>query len=287
MQHQRRWFARPDRCPAIVPQAAQGREEIHHVESFLGPQAVWPHARTARNTTAAGRPAVEALEDRLLPTTFHVTSLLDDGSAGTLRWAVGQANTNPGSDAIDFQISGTVSLSGQLPAFTDAATTTVIGPSGGITLDAHGASGILVVQPGASVALTGLTLAHGNGFQGGGVFNDGTLSLTNCIISGNTAGLDGGIYNDYSGTLTLANCTVSGNSASSAAGIWNSGTLTLTNSTLSGNNASAGGGIINGGTLTLTNSTLSGNSASNTGGGLYNFQGTASLTNCTPLRSNT
>ena len=240
--------------------------------------------RTVRNTAAAGRPGVEALEDRLVPTTFHVTSVLDDGSAGTLRWAVGQANANPGPDSIDFQVSGTVLLSGQLPAFTDAATTTVTAPSGGITLDAHGASSIIFVQRGASVGLTGLTLVHGSsGSQGGGVFNEGTLSLTDCTISGNTAaGFGGGVYNTPSSTLTLASCTVSGNSAYAAGGIWNNGTLTLTNSTLSGNSASLGGGILNFGPLTLTNSTLSGNSAtSGSGGGLYNFQGPASLTNCT------
>ena len=42
------------------------------------------------------RPTVLALEDRRLLSTFTVTSTLDNGSAGTLRWAVGQANSAGG-----------------------------------------------------------------------------------------------------------------------------------------------------------------------------------------------
>jgi hypothetical protein len=34
---------------------------------------------------ARRRLQVEALEDRLVPAAYHVSSLLDDGSAGTLR----------------------------------------------------------------------------------------------------------------------------------------------------------------------------------------------------------
>ena len=51
--------------------------------------------------------------------------------------------------------------------------------------------------------------------------------------------MGGGIYND--GTLTVDN--FSGNSASSG-GIFNGGTLTVSNSTFSGNSADHGGGGI-------------------------------------------
>jgi hypothetical protein len=37
-----------------------------------------------------------------VPSTFTVLNTLDDGSAGSLSWAVGQANANGGDDAIDF-----------------------------------------------------------------------------------------------------------------------------------------------------------------------------------------
>jgi hypothetical protein len=125
------------------------------------------------------------------------------------------------------------------------------------------------------------------------IVNRGTLTLTNSMVSDNTAdGGDGIIVNSRggivnSGTLTLTNSTVSGNTAdSTGGGIYNTGTLTLTNSTVSQNEGHAGGGIYNyGGTLTLTNSTVSGNSAGLKrtqyyGGGIYN-DGVLTLTNTT------
>jgi len=52
----------------------------------------------SRSSPARRRPRLEALEDRLVPAAYHVTSLGDDGSAGTLRDAITQANANPGPD---------------------------------------------------------------------------------------------------------------------------------------------------------------------------------------------
>jgi hypothetical protein len=229
-----------------------------------------PVTRPIRKAVARFRPRVEALEARLTPTTFHVTSLLDDGSAGTLRAAINQANANPGADTIDFQVSGTISLKGgNLPAFTDAARTSVTGPAGGLTLDAHGTSRIFQVNLGASAALRGLTLANGSADQGGGIYNSGTLSLTDCTLSHNAAsGTGGGIYN--TGTLSLTSCTLAGNAGHSGGAIEVFGSVSLTNCTLAGNSASdTGGGIRNGGMLSITNCTLAGNSAQS-GGGITN-----------------
>ena len=118
---------------------------------------------------------------------------------------------------------------------------------GGLTIDASGQSCVLSITNGADVSLIGLRLTRGS-----------------------TTGYGGGIYNE-SGTLTLTNCMVVGNSAQySGGGIYsNRGTLTLTNSTVVGNSArDSGGGIYSsGGTLTLTNSTVVGNSTRNRGGG--------------------
>jgi hypothetical protein len=93
--------------------------------------------------------------------------------------------------------------------------------------------------------------------------------LTDSTLSGNRAGLHGGgIANN--GTLTLTTCTLSGNYAPfrDGGGIDNTAMVTLTNCTLSGNHTESdlggGGGIANGGTLTLTNCSLARNSA---GGG--------------------
>jgi hypothetical protein len=115
--------------------------------------------------------------------------------------------------------------------------------------------------------------------SGGGVLNEGILTLLNGTVTGNAGG---GLFN-Y-GTLTLLNSTVSGNTADWGGGLYNHGMLTLTNSTVSGNTADWGGGLYNiyDSTMTLINSTVSGNTASYDGGGLSNhYVGTMTLINST------
>jgi parallel beta-helix repeat protein len=61
--------------------------------------------------------------------TYTVKSTANSGS-GTLRWAIGQANVNPGLDTIDFNISGgdfngqwwTITLASDLPRIRDSVT---------------------------------------------------------------------------------------------------------------------------------------------------------------------
>ena len=82
------------------------------------------------------------------------------------------------------------------------------------------------------------TIATDNGF-GGGVLNYGTLMLSGCTLSGNSAGSKGGgIYND--GTLTLSGSIVTRNATGGGGeggGIFNdiSGQLTILSSTVKGN----------------------------------------------------
>ena len=54
--------------------------------------------------------------------------------------------------------------------------------------------------------------------DGGGLWNYGTATLTDCTISGNSAN-DGGGVSAY-GPLTLTACTVSGNSAAIGGGVY-------------------------------------------------------------------
>ena len=61
-----------------------------------------PAPRAIRKSPPRFRPLLEALEDRCVPSTFTVINTLDDGSVGSLRWAVGQANLNVGNDTINF-----------------------------------------------------------------------------------------------------------------------------------------------------------------------------------------
>jgi hypothetical protein len=146
--------------------------------------------------------------------------------------------------------------------------------------------------------------APGGGGYGGGIFNEGTLTVINSTISGNTAsglgeGVGGGIYNE-DGKVTVDTSTISNNSASSSGsdgvatggGITNdNGTLIVTASTFASNLTSGvqgaiGGGIYNGGKLIVTQSTFlhnssnSSNSYKSGGGGIANF-GTLTAINST------
>ena len=114
----------------------------------------------------------------------------------------------------------------------------------GITTAARAGAGGSTNVSATIATIAGLTITDASTtLPGGGIFNGGTLTVTNCVLSDNSAGFGGGI--DNAGTLTVTNSTLSGNSASQddeGGGIENLGTLTLTNSTLTGNTAGNGGG---------------------------------------------
>jgi parallel beta-helix repeat protein len=224
-----------------------------------------------------------------VPTTFTVTSLLDDGSVGTLRWAVGQANRAMGFATINFAPSlfstpQTIHLSGApLELSNTSATETITGPAAGLTVSGDGKSGVFQVDAGVNASLSGLAITRGKTAGSGGGLADegGIIALTNCTLSGNSAGLTGGGFYDYLGVVTLTGCTVSGNSAVFGGGVLNYGAASLTNCTVTGNSATGpAGGLESFGSATLTNCAISGNAAGMRGGGLKNY-GTDTLTNCT------
>ncbi|HUI88698.1 MAG TPA: FG-GAP-like repeat-containing protein [Anaerolineales bacterium] len=155
-----------------------------------------------------------------------------------------------------------------------------------VTISGNNAVQLFYVNPGVMASLKNLTIMNGNamsGIGGGGINNDGTLTVTGSTFSSNSANNHGGGINN-NGTLTVTGSTFSGNFAGfHGGGISNSGALTVTNSTFQGNTATYyGGGIINSGTLTVTNSTFYGNSAGNSGnyygGGIFN-EGTLNFAN--------
>jgi hypothetical protein len=123
-------------------------------------------------------------------------------------------------------------------------------------------SRILNTNSGTTVSISGLTINNGNmSGDGGGVLNQGTLTLTACVVTGNiTSSQGGGVTNASGGTMTINGSTISGNTASAGGGgITNAGTLTLINSTVSGNTSD---GLSNGtgATANLSNDTFSNNS---------------------------
>jgi hypothetical protein len=232
------------------------------------------------------RPTLETLEGRCLPST--VTNLNDAGP-GSLRQAI---IDTPSGGTVDFQpgLSGTITPTGELGITKDLI---IDGPGASvITVSGNNASRVFDIAATNSVGISGLTVA--NGFTadtaGGGILNDGTLAITNSVVSGNSTTSflgGGGIYNRI-GTLTLTNSRVISNSSSTPAngsgGILNSGQMTVTNSTFRGNSSGGGAGAIENlaGSLTVTGSTFDGNSAVYSGGAIFSvFRADLTITNCT------
>ena len=241
---------------------------------------------------------------------FTVTNNNDSG-AGSLRQAILSANATAGFDTIVFDgaVTGTITLTGGHMSITKDVS--IVGPGSGVlTVSGNNASRVFLVNSGVTVAISGLTIADGNGGggNGGGIFNAGTLAVSSSILSGNLAQFGGGIGNDSGATLTVSNSILIGNSGAATSGLggaisnfgmltvlnstlsdnsslggngggaifnFSTGTATISGSTLSGNSAvGAGGGIYNQGMLTVLSSALSGNSTSGNGGGILNFTGT-------------
>ncbi|MCL4176581.1 MAG: immunoglobulin domain-containing protein, partial [Verrucomicrobia bacterium] len=148
------------------------------------------------------------------------------------------------------------------------------GESPASTLLDGGFSGtVIVVSNGVNVTLSDLSVMNGrttNELQGGGIHNQGTLVVSNCVITGNSALDGGGILN--MGTLRIEATTISSNTASLGGALQNLRLSALFNSTLSDNLALSGGAVYNRfGTNALTQCTVSGNIAfSGNGGGVFN-----------------
>ncbi len=223
---------------------------------------------------------------------YTVTNTSNDNTViGSLPYALAQADNNTSSgpftiffDPVIFATPQTIAPAGvlNLNNSTLGASIIIAGPTAALTIQGGGHgwnSSVFMVAANTTATLENLTISNGSTpGAGGGILNNGTLTVSNCSLSDNSASYGGGIYN--SGMLWVSNTTLSGNSASYGGGIYNSGMLWVSNTTLSGNSASYGGGICNYGTVTVSNTTLSSNSAYYNGGGIYNNGGPVTVSNC-------
>lgn len=222
---------------------------------------------------------------------FRFVTNTDDAGAGSLRQALADAASAPGWEAIAFDLSldgGAISLTSTVPGNTDSAL--VITDADGVAIDATSlVSGLTItklagnyrlflMQPDCRLTMHNLTLRNGGSLAfagGGGAIENfqGTLVLTRCTLSDNSAEAGGAIYSMTntdltSSSTTLRQCTLAGNTATEGVGggIYNNGGLTtLVHCTISANTAPPGDGsgvatYFAGGTKTVVqNSIIAGN----------------------------
>jgi hypothetical protein len=252
------------------------------------------------------------------PTVTNATQLIGD---------INYANQIGGTYTIYLQPNTT--FTSGLPAIGGAKTVNLTIIGNGDTFNGPGfgqyLSRFFVVAAGSSLTLEQMTLQNGCVYAtfGGAIYNSGTLTLSNCTLSGNTSidrsdyvtslrGVGGAIYN--LGTVIIEDSILSNNLSTGAnpmgGAIYNaSGTVTVSNSTFTNNSAvdtvlgidvdpeypqsGEGGAICNdGGTVTISHSSLTGNYAAFEGGGLcnggiYNSGGTATVENSSHITGNT
>ncbi|HEX4793260.1 MAG TPA: SdrD B-like domain-containing protein [Humisphaera sp.] len=244
--------------------------------------------------------SVQALENRAFLSAVVVNTVLDglfppNTGIVSLRNAIATANASTSPTTVTFDPSvfaarQTIVLNGsQLELSNTAWPTTVTCPSAGVTVSGNNASRVFLIDTNVVVNISGITITQGKSqSNGGGISNNGTLSLSNSVLTGNsyvgqTGGFVGGGAIANTGALSLYNDTVSANTSTFNGGGIDilSGTGNVANVTFSANSSSAdGAAIANNGTVALVNVTMFGNSNFADGGGIANF-GKASLFNNT------
>lgn len=249
--------------------------------------------------------ALDALEARLVLSTFLVTNNADSG-AGSLRAAIELANADFGKDLIEFveNLKGVITLSGTALTITNPVD--ILGPGSGVlSISAAGQSRVMDISAEGSMSITGLTIRDGGAIKtnldagdgggiysraaltlndvqlvdnralegnGGGLLSAGGATLNNCFVTGNRALNGGGIYAvaDVDPLAVLINSTVVRDNLAVNLGGGIGGTianLSVTDSTITGNAAASGGGTGIGGAYTRT--TIASNTATDFGGGVY------------------
>lgn len=202
----------------------------------------------------------------------------------------------------DLDVTGTLTITGAGAGATITEGCAVVPPATSCT----GIDRVFDVQPGATLTINRVTIRHGTDVQeglGGGIRNQGALTLTDSVVTDNVSSLaGGGLRNSGAGSATLIRTIVSGNRAPSGGGIsslarlvvsdslvsdnaatdtfglgggiLSAGPATITTSTIAGNTAVGGGGINNLASMTIIRSTVNDNTATGNGGGLVNGGGT-------------
>ena len=247
---------------------------------------------------ADSKPQFETLEPRLLlSTTYEVDSLADNhllDDLVTLReaveaansdTAVGDAEAGDGADVIQFHpsLAGlTIVLDGNQLVVGEDLTIVGLGADQ-LTIDADNRVRHFQVEPGVTLTMSDVTLDNGNageGTNGGAIYSDGTLVLTDCVLSNNRAGIDGGaIYgSSQSPSISLTDCDLLSNTAVGLGGgvYRHNGQLSLSGGRFEQNRATTGGGVYSkgSGALSIDGTDFTDNEAVTDGGAVRTGQAT-------------
>ena len=226
--------------------------------------------------------------------TGAATNCPGTGTSCTLRDAITAANV-AGAGTITFSptvfkstnttTQNIITLLTSLPALNGQITITGLGANL-ITVSGNKSAtvgSIFVVNSGAVVVISGLTIANGNagqnsstGSNGGGIDSAGALTVTNSVLSGNVGWNTGGGIFTSGGSLTVRNTTFSGNSATIADGgaIFTSPPTTTANVSYSTFYQNTRGAIAAFSPLAVSSSTFSANQ-----GGAISFNTTGTVVN--------
>ena len=184
------------------------------------------------------------------------------GSPCTLTEALSSATTG---DTVDLAAGTYQPVSDTSFTISTSITVQPTTPGSTVILQGNGAT-VLVVDSSVTATVSGVTVEDGDtSSEGGGISNNGTLTLQYSTIANNTdEGGSGGISSQGGGALTVEDSTVSGNNGGDGygGGISNSdGPLIVQGSIISGNTAGEGGGIFSVASLTVEDSTIANNTA--------------------------
>ena len=180
----------------------------------------------------------------------------------TIKGALGKATAGDTVEVAAGTYVENVSVTKQLTIRGAGEGTTIIDGNGKVT----GASTV-TIGTGVQAVIERLTIRNGsNPGVGGGVRNDGDLTLSRVTVRDSVAGNTGGGIGLFAtgAALTLQNSTVISNTASSGGGIGSYADdhrITLTASAVVSNTAGDNGGISSEGTLTIVDSRVSYNRA--------------------------
>lgn len=209
----------------------------------------------------------------LLPLAVQGGGVVTECTESSLRAAMA------GGGKVTFACDGTITLAKTITNTID----TLLDASGHqVTISGSNAVRVFYVNTNVVFALANLTVANGRAASGAGIFNaGGTVNLTNCTFSGNSArgaagtdtGMNGGPGQDGCGgaldnfgVVNVIDCSFTGNSATGGGGGAGDSVFIPGDRPGYGGNGGIGfgGAVRNSGLLTASGCTFSGNSA--TGG---------------------